>query len=65
MRGILYFSSTGNSLYLAKRIREKLPGRILYLPDYAGDGSEFDEIVLVSPVYSYGLPVHTYDFFLK
>ena len=24
MRGILYFSSTGNSLYLAKRIREKL-----------------------------------------
>lgn len=65
MRGILYFSSTGNSLYLAKRIREKLPGRILYLPDYTGDGSEFEEIVLVSPVYSYGLPVHTYDFFLR
>lgn len=65
MRGILYFSSTGNSLYLAKRIREKLPGRILYLPDYTGDGSEFEEIVLVSPVYSFGLPVHTYDFFLR
>ena len=61
MKGILYFSSTGNSLYLAKRIRERIPAHILYLPRYAGDGSEFDEVILVTPVYSFGLPVHSYD----
>ena len=61
MKGILYFSSTGNSLYLAKRIRERVPAHILYLPRYAGDGSEFDEVILVTPVYSFGLPVHSYD----
>lgn len=62
MKGILYFSSTGNSLYLAKRIRERIPAHILYLPRYAGDGGEFDEVILVSPVYSFGLPVHSYKF---
>ena len=65
MNGIFYFSSTGNSLYIAKRIKEQLDGEIIYIPKYQGDGSEFDKIIIVSPIYSYGLPVHTYDFLLN
>ena len=57
MQGILYFSSTGNSLYLAKLIKEKRGGEIRYIPTYEGDGSEFDSILVVSPIYSFGLPV--------
>ena len=29
MNGIFYFSSTGNSLYIAKQIKEKLDGEII------------------------------------
>lgn len=65
MNGIFYFSSTGNSLYIAKRIKDKLDGEIIYIPKYQGNGSEFDQIIIVSPIYSYGLPVHTYDFLLN
>lgn len=65
MNGIFYFSSTGNSLYIAKRIKDKLDGEIIYIPKYQGNGSEFDKIIIVSPIYSYGLPVHTYDFLLN
>lgn len=32
--GILYFSSTGNSLYISKKIKEKLGGEIKYIPNY-------------------------------
>lgn len=61
MRGILYFSATGNSLYVAQRLQERLDGRICYIPTYTGDGTDFDDIIIVSPVYSFGLPVHVYD----
>ena len=61
MNGILYFSATGNSLFIAQKIKEKIGGQILYIPKYAGDGSEFEKIIVVSPIYSGGLPVHTYD----
>lgn len=61
MTGILYFSSTGNSLYIAKAVQKEIPGRILYIPHYEGDGSEFDRIVIVCPIYSFGLPKHVYD----
>lgn len=62
MNGIFYFSSTGNSLYLSKRIKSKLGGKIIYIPNYQGDASEFEKIIVVSPIYSFGLPVHTYNF---
>ncbi len=62
MTGIFYFSSTGNSLYIAKKINEKIKGKVLYIPKYDGNGSEFERIIIVSPIYSYGLPVHTYNF---
>lgn len=61
MTGILYFSSTGNSLYIAQQLQNRCGGEIKYIPRYSGDGSEFDKIVIVSPVYSFGLPVHVYD----
>ena len=65
MNGIFYFSSTGNSLYLAKKIQSELNGNVIYIPNYKGNGSEYDRIIIVSPVYSFGLPVHTYDFLLN
>lgn len=65
MLAILYFSSTGNSLDITKRINSELLGKIYYIPDYLGDASEFDRIIIVSPVYSFGLPKHVYDFLPK
>lgn len=62
MTGIFYFSSTGNSLYIAKQIKNELSGEIHYIPNYQADASEFQRIIVVSPVYSWGLPVHVYDF---
>lgn len=61
MRGILYFSSTGNSLHVAQTLQKKLSGELRYIPDYVGDGSEYTEIIIVSPVYSFGLPAHVFD----
>lgn len=61
MIGILYFSATGNSLYVAERIQRELGGSIRYIPNYSGNGEEFESIVVVSPIYSFGLPVHVYD----
>lgn len=62
MNGIFYFSATGNSLQIAKRVQEKLGGAIKYIPRYKGDGGEFDRIILVTPIYSYGMPKHVHDF---
>lgn len=61
MTGIFYFSSTGNSLYIAQKINGEINGKILYIPNYKGNGSEFSRIIIVSPIYSFGLPVHTYN----
>lgn len=55
--GILYFSSTGNSLYIAKKAKERFGGKIVYIPKYCGNGSEYRSILLVTPIYSFGLPV--------
>ena len=61
MLGILYFSATGNSLYIAEKIKEKMGGRIIYIPTYDGNGDEFEKIVIVTPIYSYGMPYHVFD----
>lgn len=61
MVGILYFSSTGNSLYIAKKIKEKIGGQIIYIPSYNGNGSEFEKLIIVTPIYSYGMPKHVFD----
>ena len=36
MIGILYFSSTGNSLYIAQRVQHTMGGQIKYIPNYEG-----------------------------
>lgn len=61
MIGILYFSSTGNSLFIAQRVQRALGGSIKYIPTYRSDGSEFERIILVTPIYSYGMPTFVYD----
>lgn len=65
MNGIFYFSSTGNSLYIAKEIEEALGGVVRYIPGYNENFDKFTQIIIVSPVYSFGLPVHVYDFIPK
>ncbi len=61
MNGILYFSSTGNSLFVAQLVRDSITGELRYIPSYKGDGREYDRIIIVSPVYSFGLPVHVFQ----
>lgn len=61
MNGILYFSSTGNSLFVAQMVQNRLSGEIRYIPTYAGNGSEYDRIIIACPIYSYGLPRHVFD----
>lgn len=65
MTGILYFSSTGNSLYIAQRVQKVMGGQIKYIPKYEGDGREFERIILVTPIYSYGMPTFVYDIIPK
>ena len=48
MIGILYFSSTGNSLYIAQKIQDQMGGQIKYIPNYNGNGSEFEKIIFQS-----------------
>lgn len=61
MTGILYFSSTGNSLQIAKKVKERFGGNIVYIPKYDGDGSEFQRLFIVTPIYSFGLPTPVFD----
>lgn len=65
MIGILYFSSTGNSLYIAKKVQEALGGEIKYIPNYLGTGKEYEQLVIVTPIYSYGMPTPVYDLLPK
>lgn len=65
MTGIFYFSSTGNSLYIAKRIGASFSESVFFIPHYQGGFDQFQDIVIVSPVYSFGLPKHVYDFLIS
>lgn len=65
MIGILYFSSTGNSLQIAKAVQSRFGGKILYIPKYNGNGSEFSRIFLVTPIYSFGMPTPVFDLMPK
>ncbi len=62
MNGIFYFSSTGNSLFIANEIKKTLGGEVGYIPTYKCNAEKFDKIIIVSPIYSFGLPVHVFDF---
>lgn len=65
MNGIFYFSSTGNSLYIAQELKKRIGGQMRYIPKYDGSGEEFDKLYIVSPVYSFGLPKHVYELMPK
>lgn len=64
MTGIFYFSSTGNSLAIAKRIGAALSEKVYFIPTYQGTLSSFSKLILISPVYSWGLPKHVYEFLI-
>ncbi len=65
MTGIFYFSGTGNSLWLAKKVKERLGGEIRYIPKWSGDISAYDKLIIVCPVYSFGLPLPVFEFMKK
>jgi hypothetical protein len=60
MNGILYFSSTGNSFFVARMAQKRLGGEIRYIPSYQGNGLEYDKLIIVCPIYSCGLPYHVF-----
>lgn len=65
MNGIFYFSSTGNSLWVAKRLQDSFGGDIFYIPKYMGTAKEFEKIFIATPIYSFGMPKHVYQFLLN
>lgn len=65
MNGIFYFSSTGNSLFIAEQIKVELGGEIRYIPNFAGDLGAYDKLIIVSPIHSFGLPTLVFDFIDK
>ncbi len=62
MNAIFYFSGTGNSLWLAKQIKARLGGEIRCITKWNGDISVYDRLIIVCPVYSFGLPLPVFDF---
>jgi len=65
MNGIFYFSSTGNSLFIAEQIKAELDGEIRYIPKFKDDVNIYDKIIIVSPIHSFGLPTLVYDFIVN
>lgn len=68
---IFYFSATGNSRHVARRISEKTGDRIISVTDCLKSGSfDFEieageNIGFITPTYSLGLPVTVIDFIEK
>jgi len=50
MNGIFYFSSTGNTLYIAEQIKAELGGEIRFIPKFTGDVNTYDKMIIVSPI---------------
>lgn len=65
MNGIFYFSSTGNSLFIAEQIKAALGGQIRYIPKFKGDVNIYDKIIIASPIHSFGLPTLVYNFIIN
>ncbi len=65
---IYYFTGTGNSLSIAKKIHDEIDDSDLYsipnnsVPDQFNDNTR---IVIVSPVYLYNIPYIVRDFIKK
>ena len=66
---IFYFSSTGNSLYVAKRLKEKLKGSELVSITKAYNEGVFQydckKAIIIWPLHSFGLPIIVEKFISK
>ncbi|MGL5379641.1 EFR1 family ferrodoxin [Clostridium sp.] len=67
---IFYFSSTGNSLYVSKKIKEKIEDTEIVSINKALKENKFDftnekEIGFVFPLHSFGLPIVVREFIKK
>ncbi|MBO6062170.1 MAG: EFR1 family ferrodoxin, partial [Clostridia bacterium] len=64
MTEVFFFSATGNSYWAAARASEKLGGKLSCIPSANGE-TEADRVLIVSPVYAFGLPVPAADFIAR
>ncbi len=64
---LCYFSGTGNTFYIAKRLKEALPeSDLLFIPSIKKEQlKEYDRIGLIFPTYWFGPPVVVLDFIKK
>ena len=65
---ILYFTATGNSLYIAKSIAASTGGELLSIPQMIKEETyEFtdEKIGIVFPIYCMGVPSYIVDFLRK
>ncbi|MGL5416755.1 MAG: EFR1 family ferrodoxin [Clostridium sp.] len=65
MAKIFYFSSTGNGLYVGKKIKEKINVELVSIPKCEDFDIEDDFIGFIFPVHSFGLPVNVEEFIEK
>ncbi len=67
---IFYFSATGNSRYVARRIAAALGGEALSITELVRSGSfsfdgKYETLGIISPTYSWGLPLIVREFLEK
>ncbi|MDR0314543.1 MAG: EFR1 family ferrodoxin [Oscillospiraceae bacterium] len=62
MSTIIYFSGTGNSYHIAKKISQHQNAKLISASDFEGTSISDDTIGIVTPVYCGGLPPIMYDF---
>ncbi len=65
MNAIFYFSSTGNSLDIVKRMHAIIGGDVHSIPKYHGNLNNYNKIIIVSPIYAFALPSPTENFILS
>ncbi len=65
MVGIFYFTGTGNSLDIASKLQFQLGGQLCNIATFNGDIAGYHQVILVSPVYSFGLPIPVEEFLEK
>ena len=64
---ILYFSATGNSEYVAKRIAAETGDNVVSITDcykkqFFSFNEKYETLGIISPTYSWGLPIIVTEF---
>lgn len=63
---ILYFSATGNSFDICQKLLAIIPSDIFFIPNTNIQTLEqYERIIIVSPIYAFGLPIPTEQFIEK